>query len=60
MFFSSVKEINNLRKEINRLFRKGMSNIYLKVTVEKNVTFAVLYFFSFKKYVIRSVFGEPT
>ena len=29
MFFS-------LTKEINRLISKGMSNIYLKVTVEKN------------------------
>ena len=29
MFFSSVKEIN-------RLISKGMSNIYLKVTIEKN------------------------
>ena len=24
------------RKEINRLLSKGMSNIYLKVTIEKN------------------------
>ena len=29
MFFRSVKEIN-------RLISKGMSNIYLKVTIEKN------------------------
>ena len=29
MFFSSVKEIN-------RLISKGKSNIYLKVTIEKN------------------------
>ena len=29
MFFSSIKEIN-------RLISKGMSNIYLKVTIEKN------------------------
>ena len=47
MFFTSIKEINRLRKEINRLLNKGikklrqeinrplskgMSNIYLKVT----------------------------
>ena len=31
MFFISIKEINGLKKEINRL-----SNIYLKVTMEKN------------------------
>ena len=35
MFFSSIKEINRLSKEINRLLSKGMSNIYLKVTIEK-------------------------
>ena len=33
---NSVKEINRLRKEISRLLSKGMSNIYLKVTIEKN------------------------
>ena len=35
MFFNSVKEINRLRKEMNRLLSKGMSNIYLKVTIQK-------------------------
>ena len=34
--FNSIKEINRLRKEINRLLSKEMSNIYLKVTIEKN------------------------
>ena len=34
--FNSIKEINRLRKEINRLLSKGMSNIYLKDTIEKN------------------------
>ena len=34
--FNSVKEINRLRKELSRLLSKGMSNIYLKVTIEKN------------------------
>ena len=29
----SIKEINRLRKK-NRLLSKGMSNIYLKVTIE--------------------------
>ena len=32
--FNSVKEINRLRKEINRVLRKEMSSIYLKVTIE--------------------------
>ena len=36
MFFYSVKEINRLKNEINRLLSKEMSNIYLKVTIEKN------------------------
>ena len=36
MFFSSSNEINSLLKEINRLLSKGMSSIYLKVTIEKN------------------------
>ena len=36
MFFNSIKEINRLRKEIFRLLDKGMSNIYLKVTIEKS------------------------
>ena len=34
---------------------KGMSNIYLKVTIE---TFSKLRFSGFKKFVTRSVFGE--
>ena len=35
MFFDSIKEINRLGKEINRLLSKRMSNIYLKVTIEE-------------------------
>ena len=35
MFFNSIKEINRLGKEIHRLLIKGMSSIYLKVTIEK-------------------------
>ena len=35
MFLNSIKEIIMLRKEINRLLSKVMSNIYLKVTIEK-------------------------
>ena len=34
MLFNSVKEIYRLKKEINRLLSKGMSIIYLKVTIE--------------------------
>ena len=31
-----IKEINRLRKETNRLLKKRNSNIYWKVTIEKN------------------------
>ena len=31
------KVINKLRKEINSLLRKGMSNIYLKVTQKNDI-----------------------
>ena len=34
-FLNSIEEINRLRKEISRLLRKGMSNIYLKITIEE-------------------------
>ena len=36
MFFSSIKRIDRLLKEINKLLCKGMSNIYLKGTIKKN------------------------
>ena len=55
MFFNSDKEINRLRKETNRLFSKGITNIYLKVTIE---TLSKLRFSGFKKFVTRSVFVE--
>ena len=35
-----------------------MSNIYLKVTTEKKLTFSKLRFSKFKKFFTRSVFGE--
>ena len=35
-FLIQIKEMNTLRKEINRLLSKGMSNIHLKVTIGKN------------------------
>ena len=35
MFLSSVKEINKLLKEMNRLLSKGMSNNNSKITIEK-------------------------
>ena len=55
MVFNSVKEINSLRKEINRLSSKGMSNIYLKL---EKLTFSNLKISKFKKFVTSSVLGE--
>ena len=48
--FYSIKEIKRLRKELNRLLSKGMSNIYLKVTTEMFSKFS-----GFKKFVTRLV-----
>ena len=48
MFFSSIKKIN-------RLISKEVSNVYLKVTIEK-VTYSKLRFSKFKKFVSRSIF----
>ena len=45
MFLIKLKKKNRLRKEISRLLSKGMSNIYLKVTIE---TFSKLQFSRFK------------
>ena len=53
--FNSVREINRLRKEINRLLSKGMSNFYVKVTIE---LFSKLRFSGLKKFVARSVSGS--
>ena len=33
---SSIKEKNRLLKETNRLLSKGMLNVYLQFTIEKN------------------------
>ena len=39
MSINSVKEMNRLRKEINRLLTKGISSIYVKVTIETFLKF---------------------
>ena len=52
---NSIKEINKLRKEINRSLSKGMWNFYLKVTIE---TFSELWFFGFTKFVTKLAFGS--
>ena len=55
MFFNLVKEINRLRQEIERLLRKGMSNIYLKIAIER---FSKLRFSGFEEFVTMSVLGS--
>ena len=44
-----------LRKEINKLLSKGMSNIYLKITIE---TFSKLRFSGFKNFLPVQFFGN--
>ena len=36
MFFNLIKEIKRLRKKINRLLSKGMSNICLKIAMRRS------------------------
>ena len=55
MFFNSIVEINTLRKEVNRLLSRGISNIYFKVTIE---TSSKLQVSGFKKFVTGFVFEE--
>ena len=52
---NSIKEINRLRNEVNRLLSKGMSNICLKFTIEM---FSKRRLSGFKRFVIRLVLGE--
>ena len=61
MFFNSIKKINSLRKKINRLLNKGMSNIYLKVTIEeKNWPSQNVDFLGFKNLSPGQSWGAPT
>ena len=57
MFFDSIKKKTRLRKEINRLLSKGMSNIYRKVTVE---TLSKLRFSGFKKFITQILLNFKT
>ena len=60
MFFTSIKEINRLRKEIYRLSSKGMSNIYLKVIINKNWRSQNFDFLGLKIYHGVRSWGSPT
>ena len=55
--FNSVEEINRLRKELSRLLSKGMSNIYLKVTID---TFSNFDFLGLKNLSPGQFWGAPT
>ena len=46
--FNSIKEIKRLRKEINRLLSKGMSNILLRSYYKEKLMFSKLRFSKFK------------
>ena len=64
MFFNSIKEINwllrkkRLRKKIDWLLRKRMSNIYLKVTIKKNLRSENFDFLNFTN-LSASFWGAP-
>ena len=60
MFFNSVKEIVRLRKEVNRLLSKGISNIYLKITIEKKWRTQNFDFRSSKSSSLGQFLGAPT
>ena len=57
MLFTSIKEINRLRKELNGLLSKEMSNIYLKITTE---TFSNFYFLGLKLFFKICVLSQFT
>ena len=57
-YLNSIKEMNRLRKEINRLLSKGMSNIYLKITIEKNWRFQNFHFLSLKNLSLGQFLGS--
>ena len=60
MLFNSIKEMNRLRKKINRLLSKGMSNIYLKITTEeKNSRSQNLDFLDLKNLSTCQFWGAP-
>ena len=58
MFFNSDKEIDWLRKEINKLLITGMSNIYLKATIEKNWRSQNFDFLSLKHFSLGQFLGS--
>ena len=60
MLFNPIKERHMLRKEINRLLSKGITNIYLKNTIEKKKPTQNFVFKSLKRLSPVSFCGVPT
>ena len=60
MFFNSIKEINRLRKEINRLLSEGMPNIYSKIALEKIWGSQIFDFVGLKHLSSGQSWGAPT
>ena len=60
MFFSSVEEMIRLRKELNRLLSKGMSNIYLKVIIQNSLGSQNFDFLSLKNLSPGQFWKTPT
>ena len=60
MLFNSIKKINRLRKEVNRLLSKGMSKVHLKVTIEKLWHIQNFDFLSLTSSSPHHFFGSPT
>ena len=60
MFFTSVKETNRLRKVINRVLSKGMSNIYLKVIIDVKNGRSQTFYFKGLKNLPGQFWGAPT
>ena len=61
MFFSSVKEINRLLKEVNRLLSKGMSGIYyFKLLLRKSDLLQYFIILSWKRLSPNRFLGAPT
>ena len=58
--FNSIKEIKRSKKEINSLLSKGMSNICLKVTIEKILGSQIFDVLSLKHLSPSQFWGAPT
>ena len=58
MFLDSIKEMNRLRKEMNKLLSKKKVKYLLKGYYFEKLMFSKLWFSKFKKFATRSVLGS--